>query len=119
MIASRIWYLNAQSARYNSHMSSLHPVARIVVESGAIYSSLLIILLILYSRKSWLEYVFIDAVSHLSFFFVLEMLKIDLPVVPNHCKKEKNSQKCMIFLTKLLNTGNRLFGYHCPYRTWN
>ncbi|EKM77656.1 hypothetical protein AGABI1DRAFT_115203 [Agaricus bisporus var. burnettii JB137-S8] len=63
MIASRIWYLNNQSARSGSQLSSLHPIARVVVESGAIYSSMLIILLILYGQKSWFQYVIVDALS--------------------------------------------------------
>jgi hypothetical protein len=72
MIASRIWYLNDQSVRHGSHLSSLHPIARVVIESGAIYSSMLIALLILYGQKSWFQYVIVDAVSHLSLIPVLK-----------------------------------------------
>lgn len=90
MIASRIWYLNNQSARSGSQLSSLHPIARVVVESGAIYSSMLIILLILYGQKSWFQYVIVDAVSLASLFFVQSMLKIDSPVIINN-RKRKNS----------------------------
>ena len=88
MIASRIWYLNEQSARCGSHMSSLHPISRAVIESGAIYSSLLIALLILYGQKSWFQYVIVDVVSHPSFPFS-SMLKVDRPVILNHCKRKK------------------------------
>jgi hypothetical protein len=72
MIASRIWYLNDQSVRYGSHISSLHPIARVVIESGAIYSAMLIALLILYGQKSWFQYVIVDAVSLLSFISILK-----------------------------------------------
>lgn len=64
MIASRIWYLNAQSAK-QGNASNLHPVALVVVESGSIYSSLLIALLILYGQKSWFQYIVVDSVSHM------------------------------------------------------
>jgi len=64
MIASRIWYLNAQSAKRGS-ASNLHPVALVVVESGSIYSSLLIALLILYGQKSWFQYIVVDSLSSL------------------------------------------------------
>jgi len=64
MIASRIWYLNNQSVSRGG-AGSLHPVARVVVESGAIYSSLLIALLILYGQKSWFQYIIVDALSSL------------------------------------------------------
>lgn len=65
MIASRIWYLSHQSALEGTRGSSLHPVARVVVESGAIYSSMLIALLILYGQKSWFQYIVVDALSSL------------------------------------------------------
>lgn len=65
MIASRIWYLGNQSVNQGARITSLHPVARIVVESGAIYSSMLIAYLIVYGQKSWFEYVIVDTVSHL------------------------------------------------------
>ncbi|KAF9447819.1 hypothetical protein P691DRAFT_775845 [Macrolepiota fuliginosa MF-IS2] len=65
MIASRIWYLSQQSTREGVRISSLHPVARIVVESGAIYSSMLVALLILYGQKSWFQYIVVDALSSL------------------------------------------------------
>ncbi|KAJ3576013.1 hypothetical protein NP233_g705 [Leucocoprinus birnbaumii] len=66
MIASRIWYLNSQSTRDHSRRKgSLHPIARVVVESGAIYSGLLVALLILYAQESWFQYVVVDALSSL------------------------------------------------------
>ncbi|KNZ77363.1 hypothetical protein J132_05791 [Termitomyces sp. J132] len=65
MIASRIWYLSGISARAGIRGSNLHPVARVIVESGAIYSSMLVTLLILYGQKSWFQYIIVDAVSFL------------------------------------------------------
>ncbi|KXN85650.1 hypothetical protein AN958_10987, partial [Leucoagaricus sp. SymC.cos] len=65
MIASRIWYLNNESIRAGQRGSNLHPVARVVVESGAIYSSMLIALLILYGQKSWFQYIIVDTLSSL------------------------------------------------------
>jgi hypothetical protein len=69
MLASRIWYLNAQSAKHGG-ASSLHPLALVIVESGSIYSSLLLIFLIFYSQKSWLEYIVVDAVSEMFKFYM-------------------------------------------------
>ena len=86
MIASRIWYLNDQSKRCGSHMSSLHPIARAVIESGAIYSSMLIALLILYGQKSWFQYIIIDAVSYPFSFLLSSTLKVDCLVILNYCK---------------------------------
>ncbi|KAG5337767.1 hypothetical protein C0989_008945 [Termitomyces sp. Mn162] len=65
MIASRIWYLSGISARAGIRGSNLHPVARVIVESGAIYSSMLVTLLILYGQKSWFQYIIVDALSSL------------------------------------------------------
>jgi len=70
MIASRIWYLNDRSVRRG--LRSIHPIARAVIESGAIYSSLLIALLILYGQNSWFQYIIVDAVSHPSSRFYSE-----------------------------------------------
>jgi len=118
MIASRIWYLNNQSVRCGSHMSSLHPIARAVVESGAIYSSMLIALLILYGQKSWFQYIIIDAVSHPFSFLFSGMLKVDRLVILNHCKIKK-IVKCLNLPDQVLNTGNCVFNYYRPHRTWD
>jgi len=64
MIASRIWFLSHRSAS-NGVTRSLHPIALVIVESGAIYSAMLIALLILYGQKSWFQYVIVDALSSL------------------------------------------------------
>jgi len=85
MIASRIWYLNDRTVHRG--LSSLHPIARAVIESGAIYSSMLIALLILYGQKSWFQYIIVDAVSHPSFSFLFSTtLTVDCLVILNHCK---------------------------------
>lgn len=62
MIAARIWNLNRGSLN-GEHGGSLQPVMRIILESGAIYSGTLILLLVLFEIKSWLQYVVVDAVS--------------------------------------------------------
>ncbi|KAF9451549.1 hypothetical protein P691DRAFT_662941 [Macrolepiota fuliginosa MF-IS2] len=62
MIAIRIWALNRQSLDDLSGRS-LSPIIRIVLESGAIYSGALIILLVLFETKSWFQYVLVDAMT--------------------------------------------------------
>ncbi|KAF8896594.1 hypothetical protein BD779DRAFT_1668355 [Infundibulicybe gibba] len=61
LIAFRIWYVNHQCTAFSSR--SLRPVLRLVIESGAIYSITLLVLLILYKTHSWFQYVVVDAVS--------------------------------------------------------
>ncbi|KXN83937.1 hypothetical protein AN958_00800 [Leucoagaricus sp. SymC.cos] len=63
MIASRIWYLSNQSIRHGGTRSHLHPIALVILESGAIYSSLLIALIILYVQESWFHYVIVDMLA--------------------------------------------------------
>ncbi|KAF8325935.1 hypothetical protein F5887DRAFT_1199493 [Amanita rubescens] len=43
----------------------LYPVLLLIVESGAIYSAALLVLLILYKSDSWFQYVILDAISSL------------------------------------------------------
>jgi hypothetical protein len=120
MIASRIWYLDNQGIHEGfRRRSSLHPIARVVVESGGIYSGLLIALLILYGQKSWFQYVVVDAVSnsHPTEHF-LNLLTLGLPVVVPYCGFQSNTIPLNIS-DRLSNPGNRLFRHYSPYRSWS
>ncbi|PFH47759.1 hypothetical protein AMATHDRAFT_125871, partial [Amanita thiersii Skay4041] len=61
LVAIRIWYINRQTIVFTGH--SMRPVMLLVIESGAVYSATLLVLLILYKVKSWFQYVLLDAVS--------------------------------------------------------
>ena len=53
MIAFRIWSVDRASRKYRESKSTLKPVLAVVVESGAIYSTSLTILLVIYLSHSW------------------------------------------------------------------
>ncbi|KAF9458795.1 hypothetical protein BDZ94DRAFT_1325225 [Collybia nuda] len=61
LVAFRIWHINRQNVSFSNN--SLRPVMLLVIESGAIYSATLLVLLILYEVESWFQYVLLDAVS--------------------------------------------------------
>lgn len=63
LVAYRLWHINNKGFK-QSHRR-LYPVLLVIVESGAIYSAALLILLILYKRDSWFQYVILDAISPL------------------------------------------------------
>ncbi|KAJ7060139.1 hypothetical protein C8F01DRAFT_208755 [Mycena amicta] len=62
LIAGRIWLINRSTAA-NAHVfgRGLGPAIMIIVESGAIYSFALIILLALYVQESYAQYILLDA----------------------------------------------------------
>ncbi|THU98045.1 hypothetical protein K435DRAFT_600266, partial [Dendrothele bispora CBS 962.96] len=65
LIAARIWWSHRRMAGNNMAVygRSVMPAAVIIIESGAIYSVCLIILLILYLSGSFAQYIALDAVS--------------------------------------------------------
>ncbi|KAF5353948.1 hypothetical protein D9756_007177 [Leucocoprinus leucothites] len=99
MIASRIWYLNNQSIRDGSRRKGgLNPIARVVVESGAIYSSMLIALLILYGQKSWFQYIIVDALSSLIgivFSVIIVRIGLGIAIDPDTVQASTISSKTM------------------------
>ena len=63
MIAFRIWSVDRASGKYNNSKSTLKPVLAVVIESGAIYSASLTILLAIYLSHSLVYLIFSQAVS--------------------------------------------------------
>jgi len=61
IVVYRIWDINRESIVFAE--SSLRPIMLLVIESGAIYSATLTLLLILYKVQSWFQYVILDAIS--------------------------------------------------------
>ncbi|KAF8735513.1 hypothetical protein AX14_001946 [Amanita brunnescens Koide BX004] len=61
LVASRIWFVNRQTSVFTGY--SMRPIIFLVIESGAVYSLTLLVLLILYKAQSWFQYVLLDAVS--------------------------------------------------------
>jgi len=61
LVAFRIWFINRQTIVFTGY--SMRPIIFLVVESGAVYSMTLLVLLILYKVQSWFQYVVLDAVS--------------------------------------------------------
>lgn len=75
LIAYRIWLIN--SSRLGFRHRKFTPVLLVIVESGAVYSVTLMVLLILYNVDSWFQYVILDAVSPIvGIVFTVIMLRI-------------------------------------------
>ena len=85
LIALRIWSVDRAGGRYRETKSTLKPVLAVVIESGAIYSASLTILLAVYLSHSWAHFIVLDAVS--SFYTGTDhrssWTRIDNP---NHCE---------------------------------
>lgn len=62
LIASRIWWIHHKTKAIVSGRSVL-PAMVVIIESGAIYSACLIILLALYLSGSFTQYIVLDAVA--------------------------------------------------------
>ncbi|KAJ7924222.1 hypothetical protein B0H13DRAFT_1864097 [Mycena leptocephala] len=64
LIAGRIWWINRQAGSAAEKISGrkLGPTIIIIIESGAIYSACLIILLSLYASGSYAQYIVLDGV---------------------------------------------------------
>ena len=67
IVVYRIWAINRDSIVFVG--TSLRPIMLLVIESGAIYSATLTLLLILYKVQSWFQYVILDAVCSVSISF--------------------------------------------------
>ena len=63
MVAFRIWSVNRSVGKYREAKSMLKPVLAIVIESGAIYSASLMILLINYFSHDWVYFLLPQVVS--------------------------------------------------------
>ena len=63
LIAFRIWSVDRACGKYRETKSRLKPVLAIVIESGAIYSAFLIIVLAVYLSHGWDFYMFSPTVS--------------------------------------------------------
>ena len=63
MVAFRIWSVDRVVEKYREAKSTLKPVLAIVIESGAIYSASLIILLINYFSHNWVYFLLPQLVS--------------------------------------------------------
>ena len=63
MIAFRIWSVDRDGGKYRETKSTLKPVLAIVIESGAIYSTFLTILLAVYLSHNWVSFILSLAVS--------------------------------------------------------
>ncbi|KAJ7598600.1 hypothetical protein C8J56DRAFT_169867 [Mycena floridula] len=61
LVAYRVWVIN--KTRMSFRVRKIRSALLLVVESGALYSATLMVLLILYTSESWFQYVIIDAVS--------------------------------------------------------
>lgn len=60
LVAFRIWFINRQTIVFTGY--SMRPIIFLVIESGAVYSVTLLVLLVLYKSQSWFQYVVLDAV---------------------------------------------------------
>ena len=67
MIAFRIWFVDRACGKYSETKSTLKPVLAVVIESGAIYSASLTILLAIYLSDSLAYLILSQAVS--SFYY--------------------------------------------------
>lgn len=66
LIAGRIWWLSRETAVLGvKHLRKYHRAIAIIIESGAIYSVSLLILLVLYCLQSNAQYIAYDALSQI------------------------------------------------------
>jgi len=63
MIALRIWIADRATGEFRQTENPLKPVVIIVIESGAIYSSMLLGLMTSYLMNSWIHFVFLDVMT--------------------------------------------------------
>ena len=63
MIVFRIWSVDRAGGKYRETKSTLKPVLAVVIESGAIYSAFLTIILAIYLSDNWAHEIFINCVS--------------------------------------------------------
>ena len=63
LIAFRIWSVDRANTKYRETKSALRPVLAVVIESGAIYSASLTILLAIYLCHSWTYFMLSQVVS--------------------------------------------------------
>ena len=63
LIAFRIWSIDRDGGKYRETKSMLRPVLAIIIESAAIYSSFLMILLVVYLSHNWASFMLSQAVS--------------------------------------------------------
>jgi hypothetical protein len=66
LIAGRIWWSNRKLINHAATIKgrTIMPAAVVIIESGAIYSTMLILLLATYACSNYAQYFFFDAVSH-------------------------------------------------------
>lgn len=80
LISSRIWHLGRNSISEQLR-GTFKPAARVIFESGAIYSSTLIALLVLFLADSWFQYVLVDSLTPLiGIVFSIIIVRIGLGV---------------------------------------
>lgn len=65
LIAYRIWSVDHSAGKFRQTKSTLKPVMAAVIESGAIYSLTLVILLGVYLSHSWAHFIFLDSLTPL------------------------------------------------------
>ncbi|KAJ3576011.1 hypothetical protein NP233_g707 [Leucocoprinus birnbaumii] len=80
LISSRIWYLGRNSISQQLR-GTFRPAARVIFESGALYSSVLIALLALFITDCWFQYVLVDSLTPLiGIVFSIIIVRIGLGV---------------------------------------
>ena len=63
MIAFRIWSIDRDGGKFRATKSMLKPVLAVIIESAAIYSSFLMILLVVYLSHNWVSFMLSKTVS--------------------------------------------------------
>jgi hypothetical protein len=63
LIAARIWWVHRRVIGITTGGGNLAPAAVVIIESGAIYSLCLVLLLSLYLSGSYAQYILLDTVS--------------------------------------------------------
>ncbi|KXN82179.1 hypothetical protein AN958_02988 [Leucoagaricus sp. SymC.cos] len=104
MIASRILYLSDQSIRHGGTPGHLHPIALVVIESGAIYSSLLIALIILYVQEVWFQYIIVDMLSSIIgivFSIIIVRIGLGIAIDPDTLQSTMHSKSISDSATRI------------------
>ena len=110
MIAFRIWFVDRACGKYSETKSTLKPVLAVVIESGAIYSASLTILLAIYLSDSLAYLILSQAVSsfHYGTYHSSSWTCID---ELNHCEILHTFMYSIVWLTWYV--GHRVQHDHC------
>uniref|UniRef100_A0A8H8CDL8 Uncharacterized protein n=1 Tax=Psilocybe cubensis TaxID=181762 RepID=A0A8H8CDL8_PSICU len=97
LIALKIWWMHKRTKSIVSGVSVL-PAMVIIIESGALYSAVLIILLTTYAAGSYSQYIALDAVTQIiGITFSLVIIRVGLKISDDRKQKQGGRLTTLVF----------------------